>query len=484
MHNLTIKDLSEKIAAKEVSCFEVTQHFLSRIKNLDKKINSFITVTEEIALNKAKELDNNFNIISQNPLAGIPIAHKDLFATKGILTTSGSKMLANYKAPYNATVVEKLNTAQMIMLGKLNMDEFAMGSSNETSYFGACLNPWNIEYVAGGSSGGSAAAVAMRLVPATTGTDTGGSIRLPASFCGVTGIKPTYGRVSRWGMTAFASSLDQAGIFANSAYDCALLLEQIAGFDSKDSTSINTPVPKYTKGINNSLNNITIGLPKEFFNDSLDENVAKVLTESIESFKKLGVNFKEISLPNNHLCIPAYYILAPAEASSNLARYDGIRYGHRSKEYTNIEELIINSRHEGFGDEVKRRILTGTFVLSSGYYDAYYLKAKKIRELIKYDFDQAFTQVDAIFAPTSPSTAFKLKEKYNDPVSMYLSDIFTIAVNLANLPAITAPAGFINDLPLGLQLIGNTFNEELLLNLTHKYQQETNHHLKLPYKEN
>lgn len=480
IHNLTIKELSENIALKNLSCLEVTQHYLSRIKKLDKNINSYITITEKTALEKAKSIDNNFKTIN-NLLAGIPIAHKDLFATKGVLTTSASKMLANYKAPYNATVVEKLDNANMIMLGKLNMDEFAMGSSNETSYFGPCINPWNKEYVAGGSSGGSAAAVAMGLTPASTGTDTGGSIRLPASFCGVTGIKPTYGRVSRWGMTAFASSLDQAGVFAKNAYDCALLLEHIAGFDNKDSTSINTEVPKYTSFLDNSLENLTVGLPKEFFNESIDKNVAKILEDSINDFKKLGVKFKEVSLPNNHLCVPAYYILAPAEASSNLSRYDGVRYGYRANNYSNIEELIKNSRNEGFGEEVKRRILTGTFVLSSGYYDAYYLKAQKTRELIKYDFDQVFKEVDAILAPTAPTTAFKLNEKLNDPVSMYLSDIYTIAVNLAKLPAITAPAGFINNLPVGLQLIGNSFNEALLLNLTHKYQQRNDHHLKTPY---
>ncbi|MBM93620.1 MAG: Asp-tRNA(Asn)/Glu-tRNA(Gln) amidotransferase GatCAB subunit A [Legionellales bacterium] len=477
MHQLTLSEMSKMLKSKTCSSTELTHYFLERIEKYDKKINSFVTVCPESALNAAKHADQLLSTHqSHHPLLGIPIAHKDLFSTEGIRTSSCSKMLAEYIAPYDATCVERLKTAGMIMLGKTNMDEFAMGSSNETSYFGPCYNPWNLDHVAGGSSGGSAAAVAAGLVPATTGTDTGGSIRLPAAYCGITGIKPSYGRISRWGMTAFASSLDQAGPMARTAHDCALLLETMSGHDPKDATSLNAPVPQYSEHLNDPINNLRIGLPQEFFTKDLDPNIQDVLNQVIEQFKHMGMNVQTISLPNANLSIPIYYILAPAEASSNLARFDGIRYGYQCDHPENIEDLYMRTRDEAFGDEVKRRIIVGTHVLASGSYNAYYQKAQKIRALIKHDFDRAFDQVDLIFAPTSPTTAFKVGEKLNDPVSMYLSDIYTTAANLASLPALTAPAGFSNGLPVGFQLIAPHLQEQLLLQVTHQLQCITDAH--------
>ena len=481
MHRLTISEMARMLKQGDCSSVELTQHFLDRIETYDTKINSFVTLCPEQALRAAEAADQQLRTGSPtSPLLGIPIAHKDLFSTEGILTTSCSKMLANYTPPYTATCVEKLNQAGMVMLGKTNMDEFAMGSSNETSYFGPCCNPWNTEYVPGGSSGGSAAAVAAGLVPATTGTDTGGSIRLPAAYCGITGIKPTYGRVSRWGMTAFASSLDQAGPMAQNAYDCALILETMAGHDAQDATSLNTPVPHYIKDLNQPLEGLRIGLPEEFFSDQLNPEINQILHQTIETLKELGMSVQSVTLPNSALCIPIYYILAPAEASSNLARFDGVRYGYRCKDPASIEDLYIRSRAEGFGDEVKRRIIVGTHVLSSGAYNAYYQKAQKVRTLIKHDFDQVFSQVDVVFAPTAPSTAFKIGEKVDDPISMYLCDIYTTAANLAELPALTAPAGFHQGLPVGFQLIGGHLEEYKLLHIAHQLQQVTDFHQQHP----
>lgn len=480
MYKKTISELATGLAKKEFSSVELTEHFLQRIRTLDEKLNCFITVTPEKALADAKAADQRRAQGASGHLLGIPIAQKDIFCTKDIRTSCGSKMLDNFIAPYNATVVNKLNAAGTVLLGKTNMDEFAMGSSNETSYYGAVKNPWNIEYVPGGSSGGSAAAVAARLCPAATGTDTGGSIRQPAAFCGITGIKPTYGRVSRFGMIAFASSLDQGGIFTNSAADAALLLGAMAGHDAQDSTSVNQPVPDYFTEINQSIKGINIGLPKEFFNPDLDTQIAKTIDEAIRVYRELGANIVEISLPNIKLAIPAYYVIAPAECSSNLARYDGVRFGYRCTDPKNLEDLYKRSRAEGFGEEVKRRIMIGTYVLSAGYYDAYYVQALKIRRLIANDFIAAFKQVDLIFAPATPTTAFRLGEKTNDPVSMYLSDIYTIAVNLAGLPGMTIPAGFVNELPVGLQLIASYFAESSMLCAAHQFQQQTDWHRQQP----
>ncbi|MCG8672892.1 MAG: Asp-tRNA(Asn)/Glu-tRNA(Gln) amidotransferase subunit GatA, partial [Pseudomonadales bacterium] len=408
------------------------------------------------------------------------LALKDIFCTQGVKTSCGSKMLDNFIAPYDATVVEKLSAAGTISLGKTNMDEFAMGSSNETSFYGPAKNPWNTEYVPGGSSGGSAAAVAARLAPAATGTDTGGSIRQPASLCGITGLKPTYGRVSRWGMIAFASSLDQGGPMTQTAEDAALMLKAMAGFDQRDSTSIDQPVPDYSAAINNDIAGLKIGLPTEFFQEGLDDDVKAVIDAAIKQYEALGATVKEVSLPNTHLAVPAYYVIAPAEASSNLSRFDGVRFGYRCEGPADLTDLYERSRGEGFGEEVKRRILVGTYALSAGYYDAYYLKAQKVRRLIKDDYDKAFQDVDVIMGPTAPTPGFKIGEKSEDPVSMYLSDIYTIAVNLAGLPALTVPAGFANGLPVGLQIIGKHFDESKLLNVGHRFQLETDWHQQLP----
>ena len=480
MHNKSLSELSNLLSSKQISSVELAKHYLTRLNKLNDDLNSFITITEERALQDAKHADALIANKKAQPLTGIPLAHKDIFCTLGIKTSCGSKMLDNFIAPYDATVVTRFKEAGMVLLGKTNMDEFAMGSSNENSFYGPVKNPWDIERVPGGSSGGSAAAVAARLTPAATGTDTGGSIRQPAALSGITGIKPTYGRVSRYGMIAYASSLDQGGVFAKSAEDCALLLNVMAGFDEKDSTSVDRPVPNYSQTLTDSIEGLRIGLPKEYFAEGLDANIAKVIDHAIKEYEKLGAIIQEISLPNNHLSIPAYYIVAPAECSSNLARFDGVRYGYRCENPINLEDLYKRSRGEGLGAEVKRRIMVGTYALSSGYYDAYYIHAQKIRRLISEDYQQAFKNVDVIMGPTSPSTAFKIGEKVNDPISMYLSDIYTISVNLAGLPGISIPAGFVSQLPVGLQITGNYFTEGKLLNIAHQYQSVTDWHLQVP----
>ncbi len=480
MHHKTIAELSRELAEKKISSVELTQLFLDRIRQHDKKLNSFVTVTEQLALKAAKEADEHRMKGQASALTGIPIAHKDIFCTDGIKTSCGSKMLDNFIAPYDATVVKHLKQAGTVMLGKTNMDEFAMGSSNETSYYGPVKNPWNLEYVPGGSSGGSAAAVAAFLAPAATGTDTGGSIRQPAALCGITGLKPTYGRVSRYGMIAFASSLDQGGPLAKSVEDTALLLNAMSGFDERDSTSVHEPVPDYTAALSHSIKGVRIGLPKEYFSTGLSNEVAIAIQAAIKEYEKLGAIITEISLPNTSLSVPAYYVIAPAECSSNLARYDGVRYGYRCDDPKDLQDLYKRSRSEGFGSEVKRRIMVGTYVLSAGYYDAYYLKAQKVRRLIRDDFVKAFKEVDVILCPTAPTPAFKLGEKTSDPISMYLSDIYTIAVNLAGLPGISLPAGFVNKLPVGMQLIGNLFGEAKLLNVAHQYQTVTDWHKRIP----
>jgi len=476
MLNKSLCELAAGLIAGEFSSKELTEFYLARIAQFNNQLNCFITVTPELAMQQAAHADKLRSQSQAGPLTGIPIAHKDIFCTTGVKTSCGSKMLDNFIAPYDATIVEKLQTAGCVSLGKTNMDEFAMGSSNETSYYGASRNPWHLDYVPGGSSGGSAAAISAGLVPAATGTDTGGSIRQPAAFCGITGIKPTYGRVSRFGMIAFASSLDQAGPLAATAEDCALLLQYMAGWDAKDSTSSDQAVPEYRATLNDSIQGLTLGLPEEFFNKHLNPQVAKCLEESIKTFEQLGAKIKSIKLPNIPLAIPAYYIIAPAECSSNLARYDGVRYGYRCQQPKDLLDLYMRSRSEGFGKEVQRRILIGTYVLSSGYYDAYYLQAQKVRTLIANDFRQAFADVDLIIGPTTTGTAFKIGENIADPISMYYSDIYTSSVNLAGLPAISLPNGLVNQLPVGLQLIGNYFAEAKILNAAHKYQQATTWH--------
>ncbi|MGE3318066.1 MAG: Asp-tRNA(Asn)/Glu-tRNA(Gln) amidotransferase subunit GatA [Candidatus Berkiella sp.] len=480
MHNLTLAKLSEELNKKTFSSVELTQHFLQRIKQYDKTLNSFITVTEQTALEQAKAADSLRAAGKSTRLTGIPIAQKDIFCTKGIKTSCGSKMLDNFTAPYTATLVDKMEQAGCVMLGKTNMDEFAMGSSNETSFYGPVRNPWNLETVPGGSSGGSAAAVAARLAPGATGTDTGGSIRQPAALCGISGLKPTYGRVSRYGMIAFASSLDQGGPFAQTAEDLALLLNHMAGFDPRDSTSVDMPVPDYTANLNASLKGKTIGLPKEYFEQGLDKQVEARVEDAIKVFEKMGAKIVSVSLPTSPLSVAVYYVVASAECSSNLSRFDGVRYGYRCDKPKDLEDLYKRSRGEGFGDEVKRRIMVGTYALSSGYYDAYYLKAQKVRKLISEDFKKAFTQADFLLGPTSPTPAFKIGEKMSDPVSMYLSDIYTIATNLAGLPGLSIPCGFVNDLPVGIQLMAKQFDESTLLNAAHLYQQETNWHQLAP----
>lgn len=480
MHDKTLKELSQMLAAKECSSVELTQHFLQRIKQFDPQLNSFITITEELALNQAQTADMQRAQGQTSPLLGIPFAHKDIFCTKGIKTSCASKMLDNFISPYDATVTTRLSEAGCVMLGKTNMDEFAMGSSNETSYYGPVRNPWNDALVPGGSSGGSAAAVSARLTPAATGTDTGGSIRQPAAFCGITGIKPTYGRISRYGMIAFASSLDQAGPMTQSAEDAALLLNAMCGFDERDSTSLDVSVPDFTTTLNNPLMGLRIGLPKEFFNADLDPSMATAIQQAVDELIKLGATIKSISLPHVYDAVPAYYVVAPAECSSNLARYDGVRYGYRCAEPKNLADLYERSRGEGFGAEVKRRIMIGSYMLSSGYYDAYYAKAQQVRRIIRDEFRQAFTDVDVIVGPTTPSTAFAIGSKNKDPVSMYLSDIYTIALNLAGLPGMSLPIGFNQQLPVGMQLIGNYLDETRLLNVAHQYQQVTNWHRQIP----
>lgn len=480
MHTKTIAQLAAGLKAGEFSSVELTEHYINRIKKFDPGLNSFVTVTDERALAQANQADQMIAAGKSNALTGIPFAQKDIFCSDGVKTTCGSKMLDNFIAPYDATVIESFNNAGAVMLGKTNMDEFAMGSSNETSFYGAVKNPWDLDYVPGGSSGGSAASVAARLAPASTGTDTGGSIRQPAALCNLTGLKPSYGRISRYGMIAFASSLDQAGTFTQTAEDAALMLGVMAGLDTKDSTSIDEPVPDYSASLNNNVKGLKVGLPKEYFADGLDADVAKRVDDAINEYKKLGAEFVEISLPNTHLSVPAYYIVAPAECSSNLSRFDGVRFGHRCEDPKDLEDLYKRSRGEGFGEEVKRRILVGAYALSSGYYDAYYLKAQKIRRLIANDFTEAFKQVDVIISPTTPTPAFKIGEKNDDPISMYYSDIYTIAVNLAGLPGMSVPCGFVNDLPVGLQIIAPYFAEAKLLNVAHQYQQVTDWHQQIP----
>lgn len=479
MQHKTLAELAKDLASKKISSVELTQLYLDRIKKYDNKLNSFITVTEEKALQTARLADEQIAQGKIGPLTGIPIAHKDIFCTDGIKTSCGSKILDNFIAPYDANVVKNLKNAGTVLVGKTNMDEFAMGSSNETSFYGPVKNPWNLDYVPGGSSGGSAAAVAALLVPASTGTDTGGSIRQPAALTGITGLKPTYGRVSRYGMIAFASSLDQGGPFGKTVEDTAIMLQAMAGFDERDSTSVNEPVPNYAATLNDDISNIRIGLPKEYF-AGLNTEMAKIIQDAIKVYEKLGAKIVEIDLPNTGLAVPAYYVIAPAECSSNLARYDGVKYGYRCENPKDLQDMYKRTRSEGFGDEVKRRIMIGTYVLSSGYYDAYYLKAQRARRLICDDFKNAFNKVDVILSPTSPTPAFKIGERSTDPLSMYLSDIYTIAVNLAGLPGISMPTGFINNLPVGLQLIGNLFGEAKLLNIAHHYQLETDWHKRTP----
>ena len=476
----TVAELSAALRRKEISSVELARLFLERIDRY-KDLNAFITVDAERTLAQAEASDERLARGANNPLTGIPLAQKDIFCADGWRTTCGSRILSNFVAPYNATTVDKFNQAGVVCLGKTNMDEFAMGSSNETSYYGVVKNPWNPALVPGGSSGGSAAAVAARLAPAATGTDTGGSIRQPAALCNLTGLKPSYGRVSRYGMIAFASSLDQGGLLTRTAEDAALLLNVMAGFDPRDSTSVDEPVPDYTQSLDQDIKGLRIGLPKEYFSQGLNPEVMKVIESAMAEFKKLGAQVVEVTLPNSQLAIPCYYVLAPAEASSNLSRFDGARYGLRAKDYTDLLDMYCKTRAEGFGAEVKRRIMIGTYALSAGYYDAYYLKAQKLRRLIAEDFRKAFEACDVIMGPTSPTTAFKIGEKSDDPVAMYLSDIYTISVNLAGLPGMSIPAGFAADgLPVGLQLIGQYFNESRLLNAAHCYQQATDWHKRIP----
>jgi aspartyl-tRNA(Asn)/glutamyl-tRNA(Gln) amidotransferase subunit A len=481
MLNASLAQLGAALRARKLSSVELTQLYLDRIARLNADLNAYITVNPEVSLAQARAADARLAAGNAAPLTGIPLAQKDIFCAQGWLTTCGSKMLSNFVSPYDAHVIEQFNRAGAVNLGKTNMDEFAMGSSNETSYYGPVKNPWDTARVPGGSSGGTAAAVAARLCAAATGTDTGGSIRQPAALCGISGLKPTYGVCSRYGMIAFASSLDQAGPMGRSAEDLALMMNVMAGFDARDSTSLNREKEDYARDLAKPLKGLRIGLPKEFFAAGLGPDVAKAVEAAIDQYKKLGATVVEISLPNSKLSVPVYYVLAPAEASSNLSRFDGVRYGHRAKEYGDLTEMYERSRAEGFGPEVKRRIMIGTYVLSHGYYDAYYIKAQKIRRLIAQDFTEAFKQCDLIMGPTAPSTAFKLGEKGDDPVQMYLSDIYTIAVNLAGLPGMSIPCGLgENNMPVGLQVIGNYFDEARMLNAAHQYQLATDWHARTP----
>ena len=482
IYKKSLIQLADLLNKKEISAIELTNYFLKRISKFDSKLNSFISMNEENALKKAKEADELISRKKHGSLTGIPIVHKDLFSTKGILTTCGSKMLENYVPPYDATVVKKLSNAGMVILGKTNMDEFAMGSSNESSYFGIAKNPWDLEKVPGGSSGGSAAAVAARLSPVATGSDTGGSIRQPASFCGLTGLKPTYGSVSRYGMIAYASSLDQGGPIATSAEDCAIIFDEMKGFDQNDSTSNHEIIFEKTK-LNfkkENVRKINIGVPKEYFLEDLDQEVTNTIHQAIEKFKDIGFNIREVSLPDHEYAIPAYYIIASAEASSNLSRYDGIKFGYRCENPTDLQDLYFRTRKEGFGMEVKKRIMIGTYALSSGYYDEYYMRALRIRRIIRDNFNEAFKEVDFILSPTSPSTAFNIGEKTSNAVEMYLSDVYTTPVNLAGLPAISIPTGFANKLPVGMQIIGNYFTESKILDVANLYQKETDWHNRIP----
>ena len=480
MHNFTITQLIDGLKNRVFSSTEITQHFLSRIKTLDPAFNSVITLTEDQAIEAARLADQQLVKGDASPLCGIPVLHKDIFCTNSVRTSCGSKMLDNFVPPYDATVIENFKNSGAIMLGKTNMDEFAMGSSNETSFYGPVKNPWATNSVPGGSSGGSAAAIAARLAPGATATDTGGSIRQPAALCGITGLKPTYGRVSRWGMIAFASSLDQAGPMARTAEDCALLLNCMASYDHKDSTCVDRPVPNYSANLGDSVKGLRIGIPKEYFSEGLNAGTEKAVRESLAEYEKMGAELVEISLPNTGLSVPAYYVIAPAEASANLSRFDGVKYGHRCDNPKDLEDLYRRTRAEGFGDEVQRRILIGTYCLSAGYYDAYYGKAQQVRELIRQDFTQAFEKVDLIMGPTCPSPAFEFGSKGNDPVAMYLEDIYTISTNLAGLPGMSLPCGMVENKPVGLQIIGNYFDEARMLNAAHQFQQVTDWHTQAP----
>jgi len=477
---MTLAEIARGLADKKFSSEELTRSLLARIAQLDPQLNSFITVTPELAIAQAQAADARRATGETGALLGAPLAHKDLFCTQGVRTSCASRMLDNFTAPYDATVVSRLAQAGAVSLGKTNMDEFAMGSGNESSFYGAVKNPWNLAHVPGGSSGGSAAAVAARLLPVATGTDTGGSIRQPAAFTNLTGLKPTYGRVSRWGMIAYASSLDQAGTFARTAEDCALLLQGMAGFDPQDSTSIDEPVPDYSASLNGSLQGLRIGLPKEYFGAGLDPRIGDLIQQAVKELEKLGATVKEISLPNMQHAIPAYYVIAPAEASSNLSRFDGVRFGYRCENPADLTDLYKRSRGEGFGIEVQRRIMVGAYALSAGYYDAYYLQAQKIRRLIKNDFMAAFHDVDVILGPTTPNPAWKIGAKNADPVAEYLEDVYTITANLAGLPGLSMPAGFVDGLPVGVQLLAPYFQEGRLLNVAHQYQQATDWHTRSP----
>ena len=482
MINESLSAMHEALMAKKISSVELTQLFLDRIHQLNPTINAFITICADRAIEDAKKADAKIAAGEKHPLLGIPLAHKDLFCTKDILTTCASKMLANFTSPYDGHVVEKLANAGITLLGKTNLDEFAMGSTNETSYYGPVLNPWNNALVAGGSSGGSAAAVAARMVPIATASDTGGSIRQPAAFCGITGIKPTYGLVSRYGIAAFASSLDQGGAMAKSAHDCAFLLQTMIGFDERDETSLNRPEEDLIANIEKPLNGLKIGIVDEFFDKGLSPEVEEKVKEAIKWYENQGATCVPISLPHTKAAIATYYVIAPAEASSNMARFDGVRYGYRAPEYTDLWDMYAKTRAQGFGEEVKRRILIGTYVLSHGYYDAYYVHAQKIRRLIAEDFKKAFEACDVIMGPVSPTTALPLNANQTDPTQNYLTDVYTVSTNMAGLPAMSIPCGFGNHsgAPVGLHLIGNYFSEAKLLNIAHRYQMETNWHLNMP----
>ncbi len=477
---MTAAEIGRGLRAGKFTSVEVTRHFLERIDRANAALNVFITVVPERAMADARRADARIARGEGGPLTGVPLAHKDIFCTDGVLTSCGSRMLSNFVAPYDATVVERLAAAGMVTLGKTNMDEFAMGSSNETSWYGPVRNPWDGTKVPGGSSGGSAAAVAARLAPVATGTDTGGSIRQPAALTGLTGFKPTYGRVSRYGMVAFASSLDQGGVLAQSAEDAALVLGAMAGHDARDSTSVDAAVPDYAAGLGRSMRSLRIGIIREFFGEGLEEGTGRAVRTALDGCRAMGATLVDVSLPNLPLSVPTYYVVAPAECSSNLSRFDGVRFGHRCEEPRDLLDLYKRSRGEGFGAEVKRRIMTGTYVLSAGYYDAYYLKAQKVRSLINADFRRAFGFVDVLMGPTTPTPAFAIGAKVDDPITMYLNDIYTIGANLAGLPAVSVPCGLVDGLPVGLQVIGPHFAEECLLAVAHAWQLETDWHRKLP----
>ncbi len=480
MLNKTLTEQSQALAKGEVSSLELTQAYIQRINQLEPQVNAFISQTPEQALAQAKAADERRAKGDAHALTGIPLAHKDIFCTQGVRTSCGSKMLDNFIAPYNATVIERFNAVGAVSLGKTNLDEFAMGSSTESSFYGPTRNPWQLDRVPGGSSGGAAAAIAANFAAGATGTDTGGSIRQPAAFCGISGIKPTYGRVSRWGMIAYGSSLDQGGPMAKSCSDLALMLEVMASFDAKDSTSVDQPVPAYSQGLTQSIKGLRIGLPKEYFGEGLDPRIADQVQAAVKTLETQGAIIKEISLPLTHLAIPAYYIIAPAEASTNLSRYDGVKFGHRCDNPKDLQDLYLRTRQQGFGTEVKRRILIGTYALSAGYYDAYYRKAQQLRRMIKNDFAAALQEVDVIAGPATPNLPWTLGAKSQDPVAMYLEDLYTIAVNLAGLPGMSVPCGFVDGLPVGLQLIGNYFQEQQLLTLGHQYQLQSDWHLQQP----